>query len=174
MIFSTFTWFGAAGTAVTFTATPPPGALPPSLSPPHLYGAALVQGTNDGHATNNPPLGGQQGPSGSGDQSTSGWKIGLVVGLVVGTVMLLGLILGLMWKRRIRCCWGRKDAERYRYELKVRHDTLLLGRGHNGDISPRMCISPHGNALGSTQPHVTSLIPAKLIRQMVCYTYEGG
>ena len=101
MIFSTFTWFGATGAAVTFTATPPPGA-PSFVAPPRINVrvAAPVPRPNDGPITNTPSLGGGQGPSGSGDQSMSGWKIGLVVGLVVGALLILGLILGFVWKRR--------------------------------------------------------------------------
>ena len=149
LVFSTLSWwFGAAGTSVTFTATPPPGA-PPLLPLPHIYGgfgAQILPNDNPRPTKPDPPSRprppaaprpsgpprtpprpqglplpppGQGVPSDDGSaQSMSGWKIGLVVGLVVGVSLVLGLILGLMWTRR-RCCWGHEDGGKY--AIKVRH-----------------------------------------------------
>ena len=137
MVFSTFTWFGAAGAAVTFTATPPPGA-PPLTAVPQIYdvdeGLDLDDVDEAMMQLEDYPSPGDSSPSpedspsappGQDAQGMAGWKIGLVVGLVVGvSLLVLGLILGLLCKMR-RCCWGRKDDEAHRYELKVWHDAWV-------------------------------------------------
>ena len=137
MIFSTLTWFGAAGTAVTFTATPPPGA-PPFVAPLSiLLGSGGEPPQKPGSpsrprrpvaprappvAVFSPPLlpstllSSSSGGGGSGGRVA--WQIGLVLGLVVGVVVLLGLLLTLLWRQQ-RCCWGRrKDGGTYK--IKVR------------------------------------------------------
>lgn len=113
MIFSTLRWFGAAGAAVTFTATPPPGA-PTFVAPPSILIEAGEEPAKPGPPSHVPPLALANGGEG-GTSQMAAWKIGLVVGLVVGVVLLLGL-LTLLWKRQ-RCCWGRRDGGMYKIKV---------------------------------------------------------
>ena len=135
MIFSTLTWFGAAGAAVTFTATPPPGA-PTFMAPPSIWSGGepsqepgpplyphpwAAPRAPPPIAVFSPPL----FPStlllssgGGGSSGRAAWQIGLVLGLVVGVVLLLGLLATLLWKRQL-CCWGhRRDGGMYKTKVR--------------------------------------------------------
>ena len=136
MIFSTLTWFGVAGAAVTFTATPPPGA-PPFMAPPNiLLGSGGEPPQKPGSPSHPRPPAAPRAPpvavfspplfpstllSSSGGGGSGGrvaWQIGLVLGLVVGVVVLLGLLLTLLWRQQ-RCCWGRrKDGGTYKIKVQ--------------------------------------------------------
>ena len=112
MIFSSFTWFGAVGTSVTFTATQPPGT-PPFMAPPSILigsGEPPQQSvTMPGPPL--PPLPSTLASGGGGDSRLAAWQIGLVVGLVLGVSLLLGLLLLFLLWRRHCCFWGHKDGE---------------------------------------------------------------
>ena len=136
MTFSTLTWFGATGDAVTFTATPPPGA-PTFMAPPSILTGAGEEPPQKpgrpGPPSPAPPLVLASRGGGGGTAQMAGWQIGLVVGLVVGVVLLLGLLI-LLWKRQ-HCCWGRKHGGMY--ETKVCADLGLwcVGRALLGGVS---------------------------------------
>ena len=111
MIFSSFTWFGAVGTAVTFTATQPPGSPPFMVSPSILIGGSEQQSVAMPGPPLSPPLPSTLASGGGGDPRLAAWQIGMVVGLVLGASLLLGLLLlFLLWRRQC-CFWGHKDGE---------------------------------------------------------------